>query len=247
MPSDIQHSWSNNGRDIQKLLHDLAMDDFPLLRRHGYKRSLDEIFDDYWFRQQNDRRLYQLIDRDILLKAIDESYNISFKSLRRIAHSLGVSICSLLSGDGLAAHMPLITGKEQEPEQLFLPLAEKQHHDHELILERIMEALESTSKPVSLKALARNLDVSVGYIEYRFPLLVRKIVQRNTAYIARQKEKRRLDARRCVLEFFESEKYGHYRKSRKQAYKVIRQETGLPKHLLKDEIQQVYQMRQARA
>jgi len=42
------------------------------------------------------------------------------------------------------------------------------------------------------------------------------------------------------LDFFLKDKYAKYSKSRKQAYKVLREETGLPKFILKDAIQTAY-------
>ncbi len=47
-------------------------------------------------------------------------------------------------------------------------------------------------------------------------------------------------AQASALAFFIDEKYSTQQKSRKQAYRVLREETGLPKFMLKRAIQSAY-------
>lgn len=92
---------------------------------------------------------------------------------------------------------------------------------------------------MSLKAVARELGVSVGYLEYRFPVQVRHIVDRSSRFHAEQQLRKRRLAQQNALRYF-TEESGNAPKSRKQAYRSIREETGLPKFMLKQAIQEAY-------
>lgn len=96
--------------------------------------------------------------------------------------------------------------------------------------------------PPSIRELASRVGVSVGYLEYRHPSLVADLVAKHQAYEQQQRLKKIYYAQRAALEFFLDEKYAYAPKSRKQAYKTIREETGLPKHLLRRAIQTAYKV-----
>ncbi len=94
--------------------------------------------------------------------------------------------------------------------------------------------------PPSLKEVARLIEVSVGYLNYRYPVIVKTIVEKHQKYEANLMRQKRYRAQEFALKFFIDDKYRSYNKSRKQAYKVLRDETGLPKFMLKSAIQNAY-------
>lgn len=81
----------------------------------------------------------------------------------------------------------------------------------------------------------------VGYLEYRFPALTAEIVAKHNELVEESRLERKMKARQAALSYFVSPSYADLPKSRKQAYKVLREETGLPKFMLKDAISGVYQ------
>ena len=82
--------------------------------------------------------------------------------------------------------------------------------------------------------------VSAGYLEYRFPSLVRQVVDSHRAYQEQQKLVNRYRAQTAAVRFFTDDRYACHTHSRKEAYRVLSAETGLPKWVLKDAIQVAY-------
>ncbi|SFE89531.1 hypothetical protein SAMN04487869_1232 [Marinobacter sp. DSM 26671] len=93
---------------------------------------------------------------------------------------------------------------------------------------------------MSLKALATKVGVSVGYMDYQHPALASEIKAKYQDFHSQQQLRKRYRAQKLALDFFLSEKYSDEPQSRKRAYKVLREETGLPKHLLRHAIQSAY-------
>ena len=91
-----------------------------------------------------------------------------------------------------------------------------------------------------MKEVAAELKVSVGYLEYRYPTAVSSLVKRHQSMIAAQRQRAREKALNSALQYFTDSSYSGYPKSRKQAYLYLREETGLPKFLLKGAIGEVY-------
>ena len=77
-------------------------------------------------------------------------------------------------------------------------------------------------------------------MEYRFPSLVRQVVEKSQAYQKREQLIRRYRAQAAALQFFTDDRYLDHTRSRKEAYRVLKQETGLPKWVLKNAIQTAY-------
>jgi hypothetical protein len=71
---------------------------------------------------------------------------------------------------------------------------------------------------------------------------VAELVAKHQAYEQQQKLKKVYYAQSAALRFFLDEKYSDISKSRKQAYKTIREETGLPKFVLKRAVQTAYEV-----
>lgn len=80
----------------------------------------------------------------------------------------------------------------------------------------------------------------MGYLEYRFPIQVNEISARYKHFKQVEHLGKLYLAQRRSLEYFLSESEGNAPKSRKQAYRLLKEETGLPKWVLKNAIQTAY-------
>ena len=112
--------------------------------------------------------------------------------------------------------------------------------NHKQEYQKIVALIEAQTAPPSLKRLAKLANLSVGYMEYRFPSLVRKVVDESQAYLRNEKLSRQYRAQEAAIRFFTDPRYADYNQSRKEAYRVLREETGLPKWVLKNAIQTAY-------
>tara|TARA_Y100001951_G_C11295963_1_gene275661 strand:+ start:4784 stop:5707 length:924 start_codon:yes stop_codon:yes gene_type:complete len=107
--SDIEQSWAANGADVLRFFADIAQAPINSLPEEGLSRSLSDIFDHYW-RSEKEIELYRLVDRDLMLRIIEDRQCISLKVARRIAYRLGVSLSALLSGDAIESSSMLDFG-----------------------------------------------------------------------------------------------------------------------------------------
>ncbi|TQV87664.1 TniQ family protein [Aliikangiella coralliicola] len=160
-------------------------------------------------------------------------------SLRRLAYFLNMSLFDLLSANknGYRLSFPISDISEIPPQ---LRPRKKVKHNHKKIYQKLLSLLDKQKYPPSLKQLARMTKVSVGYLEYRFPSLVRKVVDEHQSCKHHQYLVRRYRAQTAALRFFIDERYASYNQSRKEAYRVLSKETRLPKWMLKDAIQIAY-------
>ncbi len=237
--SDIASSWIDIGFDVILFFKDMAENKYAPLPENGLLKSLDKIFDFYWTREREEE-FYSLLSRNELLMALDGNHSLSLLSVRRIAHKLGVPIYLLLSGDGEFSDELLNMSRLRSSNFEIFETDKKIKKNHQDILLNIASHLRAASIPLSISELASKVGVSVGYLEYRHPSLVADLVAKHQAYEQQQRLKKIYYAQRAALEFFLDEKYAYAPKSRKQAYKTIREETGLPKHLLRRAIQTAY-------
>jgi len=237
--SDISHSWEVTGSDINQLFQDIANNPNEIITLNGMRKSLDSMFDYYWSKQREEE-LYQIMSRDKLLAVIYGQRNVSLKMARRFAYKMGLSLFDLLSGNAHQATAVLNSEWICELPPSFMLADKREKHNHRAILRKINKVLVNLKEPPSLKCLAEKVDVSVGYLDYRHPLLAKSVVKEHQEFVDRMQQKKLYRAQSVALNFFNDEKYGKVNKSRKQAYRVLREETGLPKFMLKKAIQDAY-------
>lgn len=237
--SEISNSWLDIGVDVIQFFRDMAADNYQILPMNGLQHSLDKIFNFYWNKDREDD-FYNLLSRDELLLAIDGKHRLSFMSVRRIAQRVGIPIYMLLSGQAeFSTEMLELKPIRKLPDGL-LEVNKKSKKDHVAILSKIRRYLRGRETPPSVPVVATAVGVSIGYLEYRHPTLVAELVAKHQAYEQKQKLKRVYYAQSAALRFFLDEKHSDVTKSRKQAYKRIREETGLPKFLLRRAVHSAY-------
>jgi len=237
--ADICMSWQDIGLDVIRLFSDLSEVEPGSLLAGGAKTSIEDLLDYYW-KNGAEAVLYRALSRDEVLAIIHNQTPISLKSARRIAYRLGLSLFDLLSGNAAQTTDVLDHSQFCTFPPGYLDATRKTKRDHRAVLKNVKRLLTVSGAPPSLKALARALGVSVGYLEYRHPVLVRDIVTRHAEHEEHERLKRIYKAQRVAMDFFLAEKYAKEPHSRKQAYRALRAETGLPKFLLKRSIQTAY-------
>lgn len=239
-PSDIRYSWEDIGFDVITFFNDLSLVEPNSFPNGAARESLSDLFDYYW---ENDREeeIYCVFTRDRFLAMIFNQRPVNLKSARRIAYQLGVSLFDLVSGQ--AAQTTDMLDHEQLcllPPDHLRP-SRKVKRDHVALLRKIRRVIKLSESPLSLKELARQTEMSVGYLQYRYPALTSDVVSKYMSYQEKKKLQKLYLAQRKALDFFIDEKYSRLHHSRKQAYKTLKDETGLPKFLLKRCIQNAYQ------
>ena len=160
-------------------------------------------------------------------------------TMRRLAYLLNVSLYDLLSSNYRAIQLPYKPSTLKELPTQIKP-RKKVVRNHKQEYQKIVAIIEAQPIPPSLKRLARLANVSVGYMEYRFPSLVRQVVDKSQAYQKRELLIRRYRAQAAALQFFTDDRYADHTRSRKEAFRVLKEETGLPKWVLKNAIQTAY-------
>lgn len=234
-------SWEELGQDILELIKDIQKYGENTLPENGIGKSVSELFDCYW-QQDKEDKFYELLGRDKLLSVIHCGRSLCLNDARKLSFRLGISIYDLISGNAVKT-TPLLDAGDYCPfPESFRNPVHREVRNHKSILQELKKLSASGKErtPLSLKATARKLNVSVGYLEYRFPTQVREITARYQHFKQVEHLKKIYLAQRRSLEYFLSESQGCAPKSRKQAYRFLKEETGLPKWVLKKAIETAY-------
>lgn len=234
---DIQPSWECMSLDLVEIFEKTARD--PEDRYWDTSRSFITEMMSSLSELAKERRT-SCPALEVMMMA-NTSRGLAWKliTLRRLAYMMNMSLYEMLTNPFDILRLPVqIIDVKDLPDQI--KVRKKIARNHESEYQKILSILEGQASPPSLKQLARLAKLSVGYLEYRFPGLVRKVVDRHKAYQDQQYLKRRYRAQTAALKFFIDDRYSAYSQSRKEAYRVLREETGLPKWLLKDAIQVAY-------
>jgi hypothetical protein len=235
---DIASSWQDIGRDVVELLSDLLVNGGDYIVREGLLISVEELFNEFWS-QGRENELYQFLNRDLLLAVIHHKKSLCLNDIRKLSFGLGVSLYDLMSGNAAKNTKVLITTGFCPFPPSFLEVSVRVKRDHRAILRKLQNQISNNSAPLSLREISRRLNVSTGYLRYRYPLQVRMISERYSDFCKEHKRRIRCQAQEAALRYF-TEDLGDAPKSRKQAYLKIREETGIAKFVLKDAINVVY-------
>ena len=236
---DITTPWSDISHDVVRLFADIAATRCQAFPNGGIRQSVKDLFDYYSVRGR-EQELYDSLSREEILAVLNEDKPVALVTARRLAYRLGLSLFDLLSGNAAYTSDVLDVGMFCRLPPGYLEANHRTKLDHRDVLARIRYLLQSSEYPPSLKEVARRVEVSVGYIQYRYPVIAKEVVRQHATYVDETKRKRAQYAQRVVLEYFVKEKNGPCPPSRKQAYRVLRAQTGLPKFLLKRSIQSAY-------
>lgn len=242
--SMIQPSWIHQAADLLRLLthmahrKDASFYSGWYIRPDGLTKSIKDFSLRCTEREFEQAYEYCWTNRDVR-RQIWGCQNISLRTLRAVAYLTNVDIFDLLTGN--------LINKSQAMRFLWrqslpAPLAEcrkrnKHHHDKNF---QLLNELAQQEPPLSLKEIARRADLSIGYINYRFPVLKQKIVNRHRKHLELLALEKHHRATQAATGYFGSGKYAGYPKSRKQALKHLLEDTDLTKMYLKPAINVAY-------
>ncbi len=238
-PKNYHNSWEDNAFDVQKLFVDMAEANFKTLQEGGVLKSFRSLV--HWCRENKQLdSLYSIIGKEESRLLAANQRAMSLTTIRRIAFKLEVPLFSFMNGDILEHPQSLGLIIPSDPSLGFLEPKEKNAHNHEIILKKIKGSLERFDSPPTIKAVARSVGVSIGYIRYRYPVLLSEIVKTHQDYLAKQQLHKIYIAQKMALSYFMDEKYSVSPKSKRQAYKEVKRETGLAKGVIEQAINRTY-------
>lgn len=235
----IYNSWDDIGLDMVRLFKDLSSVPINSLPYGGIKQSLESLYDVYW-KKDCEKDFFRLLSKNEMLAVVFGPNKVSLKTARKIAYRLGVSLFELMSGEAAKTNEVLDKRMFCKLPIGYLEPERKVKKDHEKILKHINKLLRRSATPIPWRKISEKVGVSVGYLDYRYPLLAKDVKRRYENYIQKERLKKIYTAQKVAMQYFFDEKYSGQAQSRKQAYRVLRAETGLPKFMLKKAIQNAY-------
>jgi len=162
--------------------------------------------------------------------------------LRRVAYRLGINLPGLLNGDTESWTAQLDPKWLQELPSSLKPMKKASRVDKDDVLIRLSKILTDSHniEPPSLAQTALLVGVSTGGLEYLFPDHCRIIKDRYKRWITQEKSRKVYEAAKHAVAYLNKDSET---KSRKHALKVIREETGLPKNMLRHAINREFELR----
>ena len=237
--SDLTASWEDLGNDVVQLFKDLSKVNPKSLSEDGPYKSINDLMDYYWKVEREDI-FYDALNRDEIISLAYRHKKISLLTARRIAFKLGIPLYAFFAGEASQISGILDYGMLCTLPDGYLDVEHKVPKNHAVVVQRIRRILKAEEAPLSVRCVCEKAGVSTGYLGYRYPVLYKEIVERRKEYEEEQHLKKIYSAQAFALDYFFSERYSEAPKSRKQAYKQLREETGLPKWILKEAIQNAY-------
>jgi hypothetical protein len=223
--------------DLIRLVGDIAHRDIPF-PTGAANRFIDRIFSEAWA-SQREQELWNKLPRDDCLRYADPAEPITLPTARRIAYLLEMPISELLDGDcptiqsfGFAAEQPLPTHME--------PGKRGPKVDVKALGSKLMEVLK-TGVPHSLEQISRDNETTVGAMRYHFPTLVRRLALNWKAHLVAERNRKKTQAREATFKGIQTWHQRHSKPlSRKGLLADLIKETGLPKEVLRQAIQQFW-------
>lgn len=209
------------------------------LPEYGVKKSLQLIYKHYLWDGRFEE-IESILPPGSLSHLLNTKQPVSLKVARRFAYRLGISLLELMSGQAHQTSAVLNSHWLCQLPPDFMEVKSRKKKDHLAIMRRITRLRQKATYPLPLSQIARASDVSVGYLEYRCPSLVRQIVAEHQRHIDKERTKVIQSAQLAAMKFFLEDQSTSSHKSRKEAYRVLRVETGLPKFVLKRAIEEAY-------
>ena len=205
----------------------------------GPYKSINDLMDYYWKIEREDI-FYAALNRDELISLAYRHKKISLLTARRVAFKLGVPLYAFLAGEASQISGILDYGVLCALPDGYLDVEHKEPKNHVAVVQKIKSILNTQKAPLSARCVCEKAGVSTGYLAYRYPALYKEIVKRRKEYVEELHLKTIYKAQAFALNYFLDERYSEAPKSRKQAYSQLREETGLPKWILKKAIQNAY-------
>ena len=229
----------NRGNDVVGMfrrLNEIPHKDFP---RDGVYLSVKGLID-YYASNEREDELFGSLSRDELLSIAYRNKGRSFKLARRVAFRLGIPLYDYLAGRAKDITLPLDGQLFCKLPSGFLETARRTQKNHKKILEQVESYILQQSTPPSIRKIAEEVGVTSGYLEYRHPALVSDLVEKRENFLKRQKLEYQYLATREALSYFLGEKYECDVRSKRGAFRALREHTTLPKRYINYGIDKAY-------
>ena len=239
---DVASSWELQGSDLIDLVESIARNAELTFPADGVREVVSHHFDIAW-ESKKELEFWKLLPRDESIRIADGTMPVTLKTARKVAYKFGMKLSDLLMGViKEISGMLDVSWTDQLPEDL-KPKKRKKNHNRENILEHILNMIDENRKrqPHPLKAVAEVVGVSTGYLHYHFPIIAKKITDSYKEWQAEQLILNRRKAKAVALQLLTDGKAEGIIISRKQALRTLREATDLPKHVLRNAINEVYE------
>lgn len=227
-PEDIAPSWMDIGSDIVEMFTRLGEIPERNFKVGGPYQSLHEVSEIY-YKQGRIIEFNKILPHRYIREVMSGQSKLALITARRLAFRLGVSLYDFLSGAAGRVTHSLDAEVFCALAPGYLEARPKMQKDHKSIVKKAKYYIEAQPSPPSLKEIAKALGVSVGYFEYRHPALVSHWVATRKHYEETEKIRRQNLATQEALSFFLGEKYQTENRSKRNAYRTLRDHTSLSK------------------
>jgi len=237
------NSWEVESPDLLNLVKEISRDselDFP---GNGVKNIVSHLYDEAW-RNEQESEFWNIIPKNECIGIDSGQIPMTLTTARRIAFQLGVDLVSLLTGAiGQCSGLLDSDWFSRLPREI-KPRKRKKPHDRTRIHKGVISVLKRCKRthPIPLRMVAKEVGVTVGCLQYHFPVLSHKIVEDYKIWHKCELLRKRQEARSEALKFFTDRESSGPLQSRKSAYKAIREKAGFSKFMLKEEINEVYKI-----
>lgn len=236
---EIVESWCGVDSDLIPLLHCIGSDPNLEYPSYGVVCTLEQLE----ARGVSSRDWWGISK----LKGSKLARSTSLRVARRIACEHSISLHGVLSGCIRDSTAPLDEAWAMGtlPELLPRPRIRRNRKRVRERFCRLLLQAQAREVPPSLQAVAKELEVSTGYLRYRYPAKVRKLLAERRRWSDAEKVRKETEARVAVMTL-----WAHHQKlgeqlSRKKALKLLRDRTGLPKFVLRREIEVCHRLHEA--
>lgn len=224
----LGESWRNDAFDIVEFLS--GYNEFVPPEANGLQRILRALL--VLHHQSGGKSdLFKWFERNEVMSVISGHTPVTFKTSRKFAYALGTPLDTVMHGDvsGLISNLPL---RDHYAPNL-LTRARRRRLNRNLAFQQLLKILNRGDDSLSLKQLAKDAGLSVGYIQYQFPGMAKAVILRRRAWLAQQiQDKRRLASELILERLEEARKTGGA--SKKRIVREVRQESGLSRRLLSE-------------
>lgn len=236
-------SWMTSASDLIDFVQSIAADASLTFPANGTKDVLTAIFDKVWS-VEDECEFWRFMPRDECLGIVLGDQPVTLMTARRVAYHLGMQLSDLLAGTVSLTTSVLDPAWTAEPPDSMRQAKKRMTRDKIAILQKLRSMLAEEThvlQPPALEAVASVLGVSVGYLQHHFPMVSHDILEKHRSWVAAEMNRKRLQARSAALSFISHDRYSLEKKSRKNALRVLRAETGLPKNVLREEIRTIFE------
>lgn len=237
----IQGSSMAVGADLVRLVEYISMNPLTEFPRDAIQGVIASEFDKAWNSGSEDE-FWQIIPKNDCIGIAEGVTQVTLAKARTLAYRLGVELYDLLLGD--VSQSPAILDPRWVlglPNDL-QPSKRVRSRDKDKVLAAVHALMkENRESPKPLKFYAESVGVSVGYLNYRFPVLCERIVGGFRAWLAEEALRKKELAYQVVRREFTSGNGVYNGRSRKSVLRAVMEQEKLPKRLVRQAVKDVYQ------